>query len=711
MNRAVAKAATVDAHAMNRSTLNTAALALALLGVAAAIPAQTAARNPQRPKQRVEDVRTTKDVLRDAAKIDALLERGLKRNRAEPQPIVDDATFVRRAYLNVLGRIPSLKETEAFLADQSAEKRSTLLDLLLDSPGHTSHLTNYWFDLLRVKSRSRQVSGEPFAHFIRTAVRDDMPYDEFVRAMVVADGAAHARDNGATGHLMRDAGMPHDSMANTVRLFLGTRLECAQCHNHPFDHWTQKQFFGMAAFFGGIQYRDNNQIVNYRGMRQKLANEDQRTRAAALRLVRQLTQGVHGSGSGLEKLPKDYQYDDARPMSAVKADTIFGANVKLKYPSQTASRSQSKRAKARRRERTAPEANSREALADWMTDKRNPMFAKTIANRMWARTFGRGLVEPIDDWKQKTKAVHPELLKELEKLMVRVDFDLRQFERVLLHTKLFQRQVEPKDPEPGVAPLFAGPILHRMTAEQVWDSLLTLVFDDIDERLRAPDERAEPVYAYYEQIKNSDADDILAMVKGGAGNMRRAMARQQRAEEQAATRRDQQARKRARPLLRAIEDARRVGDQRKVEELSKRLEQMGVNIGSRAAKGAERDLLRASELPQPSRLGHVLRQFGQSDRETIEAGTDVATVPQVLTLMNGFLDQRVLNGNSALRRDLTLAPSGERRVRVAYLTMLNREPTAAELERWRRLIAVNGRKAIDDLVWVLCNCNEFRFVR
>ena len=138
---------------------------------------------------------------------------------------------------------------------------------------------------------------------------------------------------------------------------------------------------------------------------------------------------------------------------------------------------------------------------------------------------------------------------------------------------------------------------------------------------------------------------------------------------------------------------------------------MGVNLGSRAAKGAERDLLRASDLEQPARLGHVLRQFGQSDRETIDAGSDVATVPQVLTLMNGFLDQRVLNGESALRRDLTLATDGERRVRVAYLTMLNRQPSAQELERWRRLIAVNGRKAIDDLVWVLCNCNEFRFVR
>jgi hypothetical protein len=696
---------------MNRIPRTSVVFALALFGSAVAVDAQTAARNPQRPKQRVEDVRSTKDVLRDAARIDALLEKGLRRNRVEPQPDVDDATFVRRAYLSIVGRIPTLKETETFLGDQNPDKRAVLLDLLLDSPGRTSHFSNYWFDLLRVKSRQRQLSGEPFAHFVRTAVRDDLPYDEFVRQMLVADGAAHGRDNGATGHLMRDNGMPHDSMANTVRLFLGTRLECAQCHNHPFDHWTQKQFFGMAAFFGGIRYRDDDALVNYRGMRQKLANEPQRTRAAALRLVRRLTQGLHGSGSGLEKLPKDYQYDDARPSSTVKADTIFGANVKLRYPSSSASRSMCKRARARRRNQKAVGVESRDALADWMTDKKNPMFAKTIANRMWARTFGRGLVEPIDDWKKKTKAVHPELLKELEKLMVRVDFDLRQFERVLVHTRLFQRQVEDQDPQPGVAPLFQGPILHRMSAQQVWDSLLTLVFDDVDERLRDPDERAEAVYAYHDELKDADAEKILAMVKGGNRGMMQEMARERRAEAKAAQRRDQMARKRARPLLRELEEARRDGDLPKVKELRKRLEQMGVNLGSRAAKGAERDLLRASDLEQPARLGHVLRQFGQSDRETIDASTDVATVPQVLTLMNGFLDQRVLNGESALRRDLQLAADGERRVRVAFLTMLNREPTADESDRWRRLIAVNGRKAIDDLVWVLCNCNEFRFVR
>lgn len=695
---------------MSRITRTSAlGIVLCLVGVA---HAQTTARNPQRPTTKVEEGRAHKTVMRDAAKIDALLARGLQRNRREAQPLVDDATFVRRTYLSVVGRIPTLKETERFLADQGPDKRTDLCDLLLNSAGHTSHFSNYWFDLLRVKTRQRQLSGEPFAHFIRQSVLDDLPYDEFVRQLMVAEGPAHATDNGATGHLMRDNGMPHDSMANTVRLFLGTRLECAQCHNHPFDDWTQKQFFEMAAFFGNMRYRDMRAVGNYRELRKELATEDQRTRQRVLQLVRRLTQGIQGNGSGVEKLPKDYQYDDARPLSAIKANTIFGSNVKLKYP-KGASRSMSKRAKrqARSRRDMVPGINSRDALANWMTDKKNPQFAKVIANRMWARTFGRGLVEPRGDWKKNTAAVHPELLTELKKLMVRLEFDLRQFERVLLHTKLFQRQCDPVDPNPGQAPLFVGPVLHRMSSQQVWDSLLTLVFDDIDDRLRAPNYNATPVYAAFEQIKDADKAKLLAIVKGGNRGMMQKMQQERRNDVRTQKARDEKLRRRARPLMRALEMARRDGDLPRVNQIAKQLEQMGVKLGQRAAKGSERDLLRASDLEQPARLGHLLREFGQSDRETIDASSEVATVPQVLTLMNGFLDQRVLNGQSALRRDLQFATDGARRIRVAFLSTLNREPTPQELEGWRRQVAVDGARALNDLVWVLCNTNEFRFIR
>lgn len=684
------------------------ATSLMFAGIAGA---QTAATNPQRPARTVESVRPQKRVLEDAGRLDALLDRGLQRRGEKPTEPLDEAGYVRRAYLDLIGRIPTLAETEAYLADQSPTRRHDLVDRLLDSPGHTSHFANYWFDLLRVKSRQRQLSGEPFAHFIRESIQTDKPYDQFVREMLTASGPAHRAGNGATGMLLRDMNMPHDAMANTLRLFLGTRLECAQCHNHPFEHWTQKQFYEMAAYFGGLQYRDQDSLPNLVGLRLKLQQLDDRTRAQVRNLAQRMNLGLDGSGSGVEKLPSDYKYDDLKPGARIAANTIFGKEVKLKIPERQARES--------RRPRNgggggdgAAEVESRPAFADWLANPNNPMFAKVIANRMWARTFGRGLVEPFDDWKDETQAVHPEVMAFLEKLIADLDFDLRQFERVLVHTKLFGRQCAPVDVASEAAFTFRGPELRRMTGEQMWDSLLALVFDDIDERLRPLDERAKPDYEQFEQLAKATADDLVQMVeernKPGAGARAEQQKRSEAARQMVAN--DAELQKRVQPLLRELATARRDGNQRKIAEVVEQLQGLGLPLGQRAARGREGDLLRASDLAQPAAPSHLLRQFGQSDRDTVDAASDAATVPQVLTLLNGFLDQRVLNGQSALMRDIQIATDGERRVRVAYLTTVNREPRPDELKEWRRAIAIDGEVVVKDLVWVLCNSNEFRFV-
>lgn len=697
---------------MSRVARSSAFLILCLgFGVATA---QTAAVSPQRPARTVESVRPLAKVKADAAKLDALLERGLQRRQQEALPLVDDATFVRRAYLTIAGRIPSLAETERFLADQAPDKRELLCDRLLDSPGRTSHFANFWFDLLRVKSRQQALSGEPFAHYIRASIVQDKPFDQFVTEMLTAEGPGHKAGNGATGMLLRDMNMPHDAMANTLRLFLGTRMECAQCHNHPHDHWKQKEFFEMAAFFGGMRYRDEDALPNLVGLRSEMAAAPERIRTQVQQLVRRMNQGLDGSGSGVERLPGDYKYEDAKPGSPVLADTIFGAQVKLKYPEgkKPPARPAGNRERPRGRD-AAPEVDSRGALAEWLTSAKNPQFAQVIANRMWARTFGAGVVEPVDDWKKDTEPVHPELLAQLEKLMVELDFDLRQFERVLVHTKLFQRATPAADGADGEPVTFTGPVLRRMSAQQMWDSLLTLVFADVDDRLRPLEERAKPVYDQFEELAKADAKELMAMVeerRGAALPPRQAeQMRQEELRRQLAADKELQAR--AMPLLRDLRQARRDGDQRKVQELADELQRIGLPLGQRAARGREGDLVRASDLAQPAPPNHLLRQFGQSDRETVDGAAAVATVPQVLTLLNGFLDQRVLEGQSALRADLETAPNGERRVRIAFLTTLNREPTPDEALDWRKAIAIHGEAVVKDLVWVLCNSNEFRFVR
>jgi len=312
-----------------------------------------------------------------ARRIDELVEADLARHGLEPNPIADDATFARRAWLGIAGRIPAAAETEAFLASHEADKRSRLVDRLLDSPGHGSRMFNWWADLLRVRTRlNRQISGEPYIHWIKEAVARNVPYDRFVSELLTADGPAHRRGNGATGYYLRDLGMPEDNMANTVRVFLGTRLECAQCHDHPFDKWKQKQFFEMAAFTGGIQYRDRSLRRTPEGrkllaMGRELRREGDREMLRAYRrqVILRVTPGVFGSGAGLTRLPHDYQYDDAKPNQPMKPFTIFGNAPK-------------------------PGDDPHKTYAEWMTSPENPRFTMTIVNRLWKVMFGRGFVTP-----------------------------------------------------------------------------------------------------------------------------------------------------------------------------------------------------------------------------------------------------------------------------------------------------------------------------
>ena len=191
-----------------------------------------------------------------AEKIDALVEAKLKEEGIEPNAPIDEATFVRRAYLDIAGRIPTIEEAENFHGSTYERKREQLIRDLLESDGHVSHAYNFWADILRI-NRGLGVNGRQaesaYQLWIKDAIKENVPYDEMVNSLVSARGQIW--DNGAVGYYIRDRGMPLDNMSNTVRVFLGTRLECAQCHNHPFDVWTQMDYFHMAAFSYGMDAR------------------------------------------------------------------------------------------------------------------------------------------------------------------------------------------------------------------------------------------------------------------------------------------------------------------------------------------------------------------------------------------------------------------------------------------------------------------------
>ncbi len=431
-----------------------------------------------------------------AAEIDALLAKDLAANNLTPNAPADDNVFVRRIYLDVVGRIPTTREAEEFLASREDGRRAALIDKLLDSEGYVQNYFHYWADVLRVQSKGQR-TGPAYVHFIKDALRSNKPYDVFVREMVAGDGKAWS--DGAIGYYTRDRGMPLDNMASTLRVFLGTRIECAQCHDHPFDKWTQRQFYEMAAFTFGVEIRDSggsftggiSDLLRDQGMairttfkqpewpknpnteadRQafwaELEKVGQARRAAeeyllqAERLYNQAMSEPRGIGrypkvTFDEKrkltLPPDYKYDDAEPKSVVKPAAMMG-HACTPLPGETRV----------------------QAYARWLANPDNDRFNKVVVNRLWKKAFGLALIEPLDDLTDTTVAVNPELLSHLEKLMVRLKYDMKAFLRILFNTSTYQRQASHEEVAPGTAYHFTGPLLRRMTAEQLWDSFVTLI--------------------------------------------------------------------------------------------------------------------------------------------------------------------------------------------------------------------------------------------
>jgi Protein of unknown function (DUF1549)/Protein of unknown function (DUF1553) len=626
-------------------------------------------------------------ILAASHKVDQLIEAGYKKHDCKPNPRTSDQVFVRRIYLDLIGRIPTYQEARSFLDSRDPNKRSKLIDRLLASEGYVSHQFNYWADLLRLQSRMRYAPAKPYLEFVKKSVRQNKPYDQFVRELLTAEG--YTWDKGAAGYYIRDTGMPLDNMSNTIQVFLGTQLVCAQCHNHPFDSWTQMQYYKLAAFTYGIETRDrrNDKFLELRKMRQN-SDMDREVYRSANRILRPLAYRVHETERPL-RLPKDYAYQDAKPLATVDPDTLFGEKVKV-----------------------GSGESRKEVYAKWMTSPKNPRFATVIANRLWKRAMGIGLIEPVDDLGSRTKASNPELMKYLSELMVELKYDLKQYQRVLYNSKTYQREVSVEEVAEDEAYSFPGPALRRLSAEQLWDSLMALIIADVDERQGV--DRGYQRYTDGEPLVGMSMKEIMKMARSEAES-RTAQVK---------------FREKTAALQKEYRIALRVEDRAKANQLREKMDAIRREIfGSQGNQrnrlrptrpareadprwvGFSQDLVRASEVESPARPGHFLRQFGQSDRETIENASTEATVPQILTLLNGPIYGQLTNRNSVLTKNLARARDAEQVLDVLYLSILARPASEREAKIALPRIQKDRARGIADVVWALLNTQEFMFAQ
>jgi hypothetical protein len=339
--------------------------------------------------------------------IDKLVFQKLKKLHILPSELAGDADFLRRVFLDVIGTLPTPAEARRFLADKRADRRSRLVNELLQRPEFADYWALKWADLLRV---DRQALGHKRAYayyrWIRSSLAANKPYDQFVREILTADGPV--AENGAA-NFYKVVPRPGEAASTLSQVFLGVRIACAQCHQHPFDRWSQDDYFGMEAFFMPLSVRQvgREEIL--------LASGAPRTR---------------------------------HPRTGA---TVFAHALGTRPP------------------RVPPSGDRRPALARWLTAPDNPWFARNLVNRTWAHFLGRGMVEPVDDMRATNPPTNPELLDALAQSFVDSKFDFRKLIRTITASRVYQFSSKPNRTNEGDEQNYSRALFKRIDAEVLLD--------------------------------------------------------------------------------------------------------------------------------------------------------------------------------------------------------------------------------------------------
>ncbi len=330
-----------------------------------------------------------------------------------PSAVCDDATFLRRASIDIAGRLPSLQETQAFLADKDPAKRDKLIDRLLDGPEYADYFANKWAAILRIK-RGNDASvraNYAFHGWIRRAFIDNKPYDQFVRDILAAAGEVGENPSVTWFKQVRQI---NEQVEDTAQLFLGLRIQCARCHHHPFEKWSQQDYYGMSAFFSRV------------GRKPGLLQFEERI--------------YHQVGAASATNPKTGQGVPPTGLDAKPAQL-------------------------------SPEDDPRHALVDWMAAPDNKFFAHALVNRYWKHFFSRGIVDPEDDMRVTNPASNPELLDKLAQKFIASKFDLKDLIRTICKSNIYQLSAEPNEYNRSDKQNYSRYYPKRLNAEVLLDAI------------------------------------------------------------------------------------------------------------------------------------------------------------------------------------------------------------------------------------------------
>jgi hypothetical protein len=387
--------------------------------------------------------------------LDRHLQKFYVENKVKGDPTkVDDHTWLKRTYLTVAGRIPTLSETQEFIKNKEPVKKNKIVEKLLHSEDYVNNLYNFWADIFRIRPERLSdgtgiLKAYPYMDYVRDSIRADKPYDKFIFDLLTATGKYS--DNGATGYMLRDTGMPLDNLATTLQLFIATDLSCAQCHDDPFQEYTQRQFFEMAAFFNTLDNRESRK--EYGDILKKVDQEIKEiTKQDRIdNNVRQLLSAnlfnLKDNDAKEMKLPHDYKYSDAKPFDVVKPLTL---DSKLKVV----------------------DSNKREELSKWIVEHEN--FSLAVSNRIWGLIVGTPLISPETSF-VLTDYNTGSVLKYLGDYLKAHGYSIKELIRHIIESDFYNRVAYTG---PTTLYNFQSVQIQRLPSYQIWDNILTLVIPD-----------------------------------------------------------------------------------------------------------------------------------------------------------------------------------------------------------------------------------------
>ena len=346
--------------------------------------------------------------------VDQKIDAKLQRLRILPSPVADDATFLRRVSLDLTGQVPTPNAVQAFLADPTPQrqKRQKLIDRLMGSPAYVDHWTLKWGDLLQ---SNRKYLGDKgvyeFRQWIHDSIAANKPYDRMARELLTARGSSYDSPAANYFRVTRDA---KPTMEKTTQVFLGVRMVCAQCHDHPFERWTQNQYYEMSAFFSTVGLRAGYEV---------------------------------GEEIVFDKRD-DYEMHHPKDNRVVSPQFLLASIGKV-----------------------PDDGLRRDTFAQWITSHDNPFFAKAIANRIWSYFFGKGIIDPVDDIRASNPPSNPALLVALAKDLTDHNFDLQYLMRIIVNSRAYQTSIETNEWNMGDHDNFSHAFPRRLSAEELMDAV------------------------------------------------------------------------------------------------------------------------------------------------------------------------------------------------------------------------------------------------